>query len=144
MARLNTLKHKAGTGYEMLVKMGINLCNSCDSVPDKLVSPLTNFVGSFMNTRNSNSLSNKNKNHEFSDGYHTPIKENFKINSLLTSIASYAHKTVKQWTKSVDDVCHKMLVSGMSKTEVGRVMIKQGYVNTIDEFLAKYSPPQLC
>jgi hypothetical protein len=132
------LRFKANQVSKLLITMG----ESCESVANKLVPSATNFLGTF--TKTEDSKFNTEDNNRI--GYWLPSQEKESIesklrNPLLANLSSYTNKKVKIWTDATTRICKQLIDSGMTKIEVARAMIHQNYVNSINEFEAKYSPP---
>jgi hypothetical protein len=126
-------------------KVFINMGKTCEEVQQKLVTPLTNFLGTFNKTQNSNSIIKYNS--RIGYGLHSDekvsIKEKF-INPLIANLSACSNKTVKTWTDATNRIVNQLFQSGMTKVEIIRTMIRQGYVNTVNEFESKYSHPMNC
>jgi len=129
-----------------LKKVLITMWNSCESVPIELVGLASNLLGSYTKTEESklNTEDINSKTHDWlhSDG-NLSIKEKLR-NPLIANLASYSQKKVKTWTESTTRICKQLIDSGMTKIEVARSMVHQNYVNSIEEFNAKYSHPMNC
>lgn len=135
------LRFKANQVSQVLITMG----ESCESVANKLVPSATNFLGTFTKTKDSKF--NTENTIESCYGFHSQEKESIKSkfnNPLLANLSSYTHKKVKIWTDATTRICKQLIDSGMTQVEVARAMIHQNYVNSMQEFADKFSPPMNC
>lgn len=137
-SRFARLKYNTG-------KMLITMCNCCESVAGGLVRGVTYPLGSFAKIQdNSNHKDTILNTHGYLPSQEKgALKDKFN-NPLLANLSSYTHKKVKIWTDSTTRICKQLMDSGMTQVEVARAMIHQNYVNSINEFNDKYSPPMIC
>lgn len=136
-SRFARLKYNAG-------KMLITMCNSCESVAEGLVRGVTNPLGSFAKIQEQPNHKDTISNTHY--GFHShkeSLKEKFN-NPLLANFSSYTQKKVKIWTDATNRICKALMDSGMTQVEVARAMITQNYVNSLQEFADKFSPPMNC
>jgi hypothetical protein len=137
---------KARFNANQLKKVLISMWNSCEDIPKELVGFESNSFGSYSKTKEPN-LNNKdiigNANGYFPSQEKESIKSKFN-NQLLANLSSYTQKKVKIWTDATTRICKQLMDSGMTQVEVARAMIHQNYVNSLQEFADKFSPPMNC
>jgi hypothetical protein len=142
-SRFKAAVAKAKFNANQLKNVLISMWNSCEQVPKELVGLGTHSFGSYTKTEeskfNTKDISSGSGCYPFSEEKN-PLKEKF-TNALLANLSSYSQKKVKIWTDATTRICKQLIDSGMTKVEVARSMIHQNYVNSLQEFESKYSPP---
>jgi len=144
MAKLQIMKDRALESQKKyisgLVDNVVNsLLNSCEQVPINCVPippnqvPINCVRNVIPEELNSNPL-NRN-----SGGYFDQKNsiEKKLINPLLSNLFS---KKVKAWDDVTTRICTQLIESGMTRIEVARKMVKQGYLKTVSDFDTKYVP----
>jgi hypothetical protein len=119
------------TGRQLLITVGDNLAH----ITKELAPPPTNSVGI------NNKIGNLNIEYMLGEGKtYYGKKESLKSkisHALLSTLIPTNTQKYKPITKATIKFCSDLLISGMTKFEVARQMINQGYVKTVEEFEAK-------
>ncbi len=125
------LAKMAFTGRQLLITVGDNL----SYLAKELVPPRTNSVG--INSK----IRDLNIEYMLGDGKtYFGKKESVKSkisHALLSTMIPTKTEKYKPITKATIKFCSDLLISGMTKFEVARQMISQGYVKTVEEFETK-------
>lgn len=113
----------------------ISVVENFSEVAKELVPPPTNSFGTF------NKIAIQNN----EDMNYKPSIRKQLTNSLLASLIQTTdpvkHKPI---TSSTIEFCKGLLKSGMTKVEVARQMISQGYIRTMEDFDKKLFPQMIC